>query len=332
MPTVPEPLERRTYDAAALIAEHPPIWRHPNKEAVAAISCPPDAIHGGTLGYSRWPAMPLPGSNDGDRATTLVERPGFYDYAPIDDAAVAWHVNFADPHLFAAYGSPLLAQDELQVAEHPILGALREALVADGAVARTMEGGRPTPVLVTGVERRCRIATEPDAAAGRPEGLYGNRFADARADVVRRATSRLEPPTVSNVIAMAAPGYGHGVYTAEQIEGILVTATTAFAAARTETANIRDPRTRVVVHTGFWGCGAFGGNRVLMAALQVIAARLVGVDTLAFHVGDPTGAELLADAIGFVDGPGGVGASPTTRALVEAVAHYGFRWGVSDGT
>lgn len=29
---------------------------------------------------------------------------------------------------------------------------------------------RPTPVLVAGVERRCRVATNPDAAAGRLTG------------------------------------------------------------------------------------------------------------------------------------------------------------------
>ncbi len=41
-----------------------------------------------------------------------------------------WWVNFADPHLFVAYGSSLFAQDEIQVAEHPSLGHLREALYA----------------------------------------------------------------------------------------------------------------------------------------------------------------------------------------------------------
>jgi len=38
---------------------------------------------------------------------------------------VPWYVNFADPRLFTAYGSGLFAQDEIQAAEHPILGHLR---------------------------------------------------------------------------------------------------------------------------------------------------------------------------------------------------------------
>lgn len=329
---MPEPLDRRAFDAAHLIAAHPPVWQHPNKEIVAAISCPPDAVHAGTLGYSRWASLPLPATAGSKGTTTVVERPGFYDYAAIDDRAIEWHVNFADPHLFVAYGSQLLAQDELQVAEHPVLGSLKEALAAEGAVARTVEDGRPTPVLVTGVERRCRIATEPDPSADRPDGLYGNAFARARADVVRRATTRLEPPTRTNLIAMAAPGYGQGTYTPEQIETILVTAYTAFTAASVEAARVAGGKPSVVVHTGYWGCGAFGGNRVLMAALQVLAARMAGVDTLAFHVGDPGGSELLADALGFLDGPDGIGGLVSTRERIDAIAAYGFRWGVSDGT
>ncbi len=55
-----------------------------------------------------------------------------YDYARAAgvEGAVEWHVNFADPRLFTAYGLGLFAQDEMQVAEHPALGALREALHA----------------------------------------------------------------------------------------------------------------------------------------------------------------------------------------------------------
>lgn len=326
----PEPLDRRSFVAAELMATHPPRWEHPNKVAVAAISCPPDAAHGGILGYSRWDARMLRPEFEA-HPTALVERPGFYDYAPLDGGTFEWHVNFADPHLFVAYGSPLFAQDELQVAEHPILGALKEALVAEGAVARTVDRGRPTPVLVTGAERRCRIATEPDAGAGRPDGLYGNHFARARAATVRRATTSIEPPTITNLIAMAAPAHGRGSYSPEQIEGILVTASTAFAAAVAETASVA-PGAGTVIHTGYWGCGAFGGNRVLMASLQILAARMAGVGTLAFHTGDAAGSELLADAIDFVDGAEGVGVERSTRGLVEAITAYGFRWGVSDGT
>jgi hypothetical protein len=93
---------------------------------------------------------PAPISLELDRARIdrLVEvRDGYYDYRPIFDTGVGveWHVNFADPNLFYAYGSVFFAQDEIQVAEHPILGSLREAIVAEGRPATTMANGRPTP-------------------------------------------------------------------------------------------------------------------------------------------------------------------------------------------
>ncbi len=61
------------------------------------------------------------------RITSLEVREGVYDYASATGVAgaVEWHVNFADPRLFTAYGTGFFAQDEMQVAEHPGLGALR---------------------------------------------------------------------------------------------------------------------------------------------------------------------------------------------------------------
>jgi hypothetical protein len=48
------------------------------------------------------------------------ERVGLFDYGPAEPGIVAWHLNFADPHVFFGYGGALFAQDEIQVAEHPI--------------------------------------------------------------------------------------------------------------------------------------------------------------------------------------------------------------------
>lgn len=45
---------------------------------------------------------------------------------------------------------------------------------------------------------------------------------------------------------------------------------------------------RVVVHTGNWGTGAFGGNKVLMACIQMYAARVAGLDELVFHTFEPS--------------------------------------------
>jgi hypothetical protein len=175
------PIERLDFDAAALIAEHPPIWRDPNKRVVYEIACPPGSAHHGRIRFSRWGAMALPATVGLLRAGMLLARPGFYDHGPVLDPAdaVEWHVNFADPHLFVAYGGSLFAQDEMQVAEHPALGALKEVLTAADVRSTTLDHNGPTPILVTGAERRVSIETGRDLDAGRPQGLYGNAFARA---------------------------------------------------------------------------------------------------------------------------------------------------------
>jgi hypothetical protein len=128
----------------------------------------------------------------------VVPREDLYDYKPAwqEGKFLEWHVNFADPHLFTAYGTSLFAQDEMQVAEHPILGSLREAILSRGLPALTVEDGSPTPVLVAGAERRCMVKTDANPDEGRPYGLYGNDFGRADEETVMKAKVLLAPSTV----------------------------------------------------------------------------------------------------------------------------------------
>ncbi|NMO17065.1 hypothetical protein HPC49_11415 [Pyxidicoccus fallax] len=321
-------LLRREYKASVLLDEHPPVLRHPHKRLVFELSCPPGAVHAGNVELTRWRALPLPETVQLSPTEVLVV-PGFYDYSG-DDAGV-WHVNFADPQLFVAYGSALLAQDELQAAEHPVLGSLREALLYEGLPAKTEVNDEPTPILVVGAERRCAIATHPDRAAGRPRGLYGNLFAAASSSVIRAAVKVLRPPTRTNLIAMAAPTGGPGPYFRWQLERVLTTAYTAFSAAMTESRQLW-PGRPVEIHTGFWGCGAFGGNRHAMTLLQLLSARLAGVDRLRFHAGDDAG--LAAFETGSEDLDRVLAAGTPGEPLAELVERIGdldYEWGVSDG-
>jgi hypothetical protein len=252
--------------------------------------------------------------------------PGHYDYAG-DDRGV-WHVNFADPQLFVAYGSPLLAQDELQAAEHPVLGAIREALIAEGQPARTEQDGAATPVLVIGAERRCTIETAPDLDAGRIYGLYGNRFAAASPEIIRGAIRVHSPPTRTNLIAIAAP-VGSGEYTRPQLEQILVTAYTGYTAAIAETQRAW-PGAPTEIRTGFWGCGAFGGNRQVMVILQLLAARLAGTSRLRFYAFDDTGRAHFTAGAATLDRVLGISGEPLGD-LIERIADLDYAWGVSDG-
>jgi len=314
---------RRDYDAATLVRTHPPRLRSAHKELVYELCG--GAATTGPIAVTRWEAAPLPTTAE-LTATEITPMAGHFDYAGSD--AGVWHLNFADPHVFAYYGSQLLAQDELQCAEHPVLGSLREALVAEDAALTEDEAGAPTPVLVAGIERRCTIETAPDPAAGRPHGLYGNRFATASTDVVRAAVRVHRPPPRSNLIAIAAPSGGRGEYVRREIETILVTAYTGFAAARSETERLW-PGTPTEIRTGFWGCGAFGGNRQLMTILQLLAARLAGVTRLAFYAFDDAG---RADFVAGSKALDGVlrGGEPMAE-LIERIADLDYCWGTSDG-
>lgn len=40
---------------------------------------------------------------------------------------------------------------------------------------------------------------------------------------------------------------------------------------------------RTVIHTGWWGCGAYGNNRQMMLITQMLAAHWTQIDEIIFH-------------------------------------------------
>ena len=147
----------------------------------------------------------------------------------------------------------------------------------------------PLPsVLISNVERVIHLDTRR---------IYGNAFARASKEDLREALHFLPAPQLINLIAIEAPKYGHGVYTREQIEFTLMTAYSSFKAARiaarkTRTLNRhRNSHSlhsgaplRTIIHSGWWGCGAYGNNRQMMILTQILAAHWAQIDALYFHV------------------------------------------------
>jgi hypothetical protein len=331
---MPTRLARTILETARLMTSHPPRIANANKQLVFDIACNPSVPHRGSLTVTRWRADGLPVEVDPEPRTRLEVRADLLPYDPSPEGALAWHLNFADRRLFVAYGSALLAQDEMQVAEHPALGALCEFLATKRdtpfAPFTRDENDVPTPYLVRDVERRCAIATDPDVEEDRPYGLYGNRFARATADTIRRATKAIVPPTISHILAMEAIPGGRGVYSLAEIRDALLTAYTGFAAARTESLEAGARETHV--HTGHWGTGAYGGNRELMALLQLAAARLARIDALVFHAHTEPGMAPWIEARALLDRvawPACV--SGGVDAMIHAVHARAFEWGFSDG-
>jgi hypothetical protein len=173
---------RQRFDTQELVTDFPPELHDANKEIVYDLACPPGCSHGGQLIFSRWRKMTLPRTvSFGQHRVVFEAREDVFGYEPTpeESSVVEWYLNFAHHDLFCAYGGSLFAQDEMQVAEHPALGSLREALLQTGIEPWTVESGEPTPILIMGVERRCEVATDCDAALGRPFGLYGPSSIDS---------------------------------------------------------------------------------------------------------------------------------------------------------
>lgn len=332
--SISSPLSRQTFNTAQLFHEHPPRLVHPNKQLVYRIACPPGTTHSGTITFSRWSEMDVSACTIKDTAPIQVEhRADYFGYEPTpqNSNAVEWYLNFAHHEAFAFYGGPLFAQDEMQVAEHPGLGALREALLNTTIRPLTVENGSATPILVMGVERRCQVANNPNSAKGRPYGLYGNNFARATPEAITQATKAIVPPTISNILAIEAPVGGHGPYSQSEIGYILITAYSGFKAALLESSRERSTPPEVVIHTGFWGCGAYGGNRILMTLLQLLAARLAGITRLVFHTGDPSGTPAFRQALQLMDKLATHSSDKRVYELVAEIETMGFQWGVGDG-
>lgn len=322
------PIDSASFEADRLIREYPPQLHNGNKRLVYEISRSSGCVFEGQITYRRWPAQELPERVLSPSPFSVC--PGVFAYAaPQEPNVVDWHLNFADPQLFFAYGSSLLAQDELQVAEHPALGSIREALLSRNMETTTVDRrGNPTPVTISGVQRMCVIDTLANSVVGCPKGLYGNAFARATEEQIRIATRPISPPTISNILAIAAPLGGHGAYSRMEMLNVLITAYTGFLGARAESVRLVQEVSRIAIHTGFWGCGAFGGNRRLMTILQCLAADLAGVE-LVFWAFDESGVKLATDARHKYEQLRKN--NPTVENLLDRLVEEKFRWGVSDG-
>lgn len=128
--------------------------------------------------------------------------------------------------------------------------------------------------------------------------VYGNAFAKASERQLIQACQYLPKAQIVNLIAIEAPSHGRGSYTRDQVDYILVTCYAGFKAAqmlanKTHALNTKNARGsisrggnthfRTIIHTGWWGCGAYGNNRQMMILTQLLAAYWAQIDELVFH-------------------------------------------------
>ena len=313
------PKDSFSFEVANLLSESRVEWSDSNKAFAADLIHVNPSNFKGDIVFKVWPEADLPQKITGERGFEVREE--FFDYSS-DGQHFDWYLNFADPDLFGFYNSSLMAQDELQVFEHPVLAHLREKLLSlDFYPETTDDNKRPTPVTVKGAYRVCSIDTEPDKDG---YSIYGNAFSQAPEEIIRERVTPIVLPTKSNILAMASLPGRRGSYTANQIEDILLIAFTGFSAASQESDKTRMPR----VNSGFWGCGAYGGNRMIMTILQSVAASLAGVE-LRYWAGDSSGADVAEDAYKIYCDI--LKKSNNTQDIISTLVEMKFDWGVSDG-
>jgi hypothetical protein len=312
----PHVLGEFTWSISDLAVSYPPRWAHENKQVVANVAGNDNATPG-SITASRWALSPAASVSN----VTVKEchhirsEEGHFSYAPppAGDPTTHWYMNFADPILLGYGEGALLAQDELQIAEHPILCSLAKA-IEDGKhgqaelIRRTTDESTrsATPVLIQGAPRRCQI-----------DGLYGDAFAVASKRHVQAAVTPINPPTASNILAISAMPPMAGLYIQQHIQFIFETAYAGFRATVLRSG-------RVTLHTGHWGCGAFGGNKGLVAAIQILAAGTAGVEQLIYWYGftaqDRTAVEHGFQVAAMLHGK-------TWEEALWLLEAAGYRWG-----
>lgn len=311
-----------TLNAAELLSQFPPRIEHEKKQLLFDIALARGL--NGELTVCRYHEIPLPTAYQPYvPKTEVAAKKGYFRYAT-DNSAEHWFLNFAHHELFHGYGHFMFAQDEVQVAEHPALASLREWMLhrTDGLRPFTVENGAPTPVLVRSVQRMLNIDTRL---------IYGARFARSDAQTIRDSARPIVPPTHSNIVAIEAPiSGGNKRYTRSEIQKALRTAFSGFRAVVLEAMNDSSTPLPVVIHTGNWGCGAYGGNRQLMLSLQLMAARLAGVSKIIFYCGT----ESVEDVATFESALAKkfkLQPNAPLESVVNRFADAGFPWGTPDG-
>lgn len=253
----------------------------------------------------------------------------FFDYCDVsDDKQKVWYLNFADKYLFGFYETDLFAQDEIQALEHPALPAVREWLDAKeykNLNAETLIKNEPTPITIENVPRWIYANTKDYP-------VYGYYFGEAcdaeNFELLRKAVRVLDEEHINNIIAMRAPAGGEGRYQQHQIEEALKSAIAGFGGAVGRNCDVNNNKVKTVIHTGRWGAGAFGNNEELMLTVQILAAKITGVDKLVFHAVNPKCLTAALQVVAEIE----KAEKSTAQQISGFLYAKNYFWGTSNGT
>lgn len=250
-----------------------------------------------------------------------------YDASTAD--TVHWTANFADPQLFGFCEGPLLAQDELQVLEHPALAHAKNALAPH---QRTLQNN--DVALFQNVPRLGALdTTTPLTGRVPPQTLYGNYFAQASSAEISSRLTRFDNPVASNIYAIVGSNIplslnGHP-YLRKDLEKPFFTLYNAAQAIKTAS-----PDKTNIMHNGNWAMGAFGNDPKTMYLLILAAARFAGVDELRMYpMTNQIQLEAATQLLAQIEQQfPQMTAGQFLDHLTANAARYGLRYGLGNGT
>ncbi len=200
----------------------------------------------------------------------ISSRDGTFKYDETTDEIEHWTANFADENLFGyAAHTNLLAQDELQVLEHPALYHLRVALSKDSEDLKSLKSDEIA--LIKGVKRK-----------GVLKNIYGGDFEKKSEWQIKRNLTKIKDPHESNIFAIVAPKAdprkANKPYEKDDLEKLFYRSYLAFASIKQQAKG-----KKVAIHTGNWGAGAFGGSVKAAVLCQLAACKKANIDECIFY-------------------------------------------------
>eukprot|EP01084_Bolivina_argentea_P134356 237010_1 len=285
---------RQSFSYTHLMVDNSPKFKDQRKQAVFQKISNSLFQMKRNLIYSRYKLLQLPKTipNPTQFMSNKIKiRANIYEYSKCDNESEKhFYVNFSDANLFGFYSGSLFAQDEIMTLEQPILCALREKLISE---CKTDENTKlSTSCLDAVIILNC--LKNGNFTQQNLNKIYGSKFARSGVETVVKCIDICEAPISTNIICIAALCKMMEKYTFEDIDFLSKTAFCGFNGAKMEilnealgeynkTQNSYTLRNTIIVHTGNWGCGAFGGNIEMHFILQCVAAVCAGIDMLYYH-------------------------------------------------
>jgi hypothetical protein len=202
---------------------------------------------------------------------TVRNKGAIYSYVrePGDNEDIVIWVDFANMKLGGGVFGDGFVQEEVMCLEMPDLAnAAATGMTTRGPGAGVLAGD-PKPLLFEGVHRVMSV-----------EGVYGEKWADASYDQLKKDDHDLKAAQKLDVLAMAAPDLAHSkkkYNDPDTIKDLFNTFEAGFRLAKKEAGG-----KTVLVNTGRIGTGAFDNSPAVVYVLQCLAAQDVGGIDLRF--------------------------------------------------